>query len=261
MQQLIEIQNLTVNYGKIVALENASMSIREHDFIGVIGPNGGGKTTLLKSILGLIEPTSGEIIFSKNLEEGQSQIGYLPQFNKFDNRFPISVSEVILSGIMGKNNRTRLNGSANREKVKQILEQLSITHLANKPIGELSGGQMQRVFLGRALVAKPKLLILDEPDTYVDNQFEHELYKILKELNRNMAILLVSHDVGTISTHVKSIACINRHLHYHPSNIISPKQLAAYNCPIQIITHGDVPHTVLGTHDHEHTHEHKHTGQ
>jgi len=258
MRKLLEIENLTVAYGKVVALENARMLIHENDFIGVIGPNGGGKTTLLKTILGLIEPTSGRIIFSELLESQKSHIGYLPQVNKFDNRFPISVSEVILSGIMGKNKWLNLNSSENRKKVNQILKELNIEHLASKPIGELSGGQMQRVFLGRALISDPKLLILDEPDTYVDNQFEHELYQKLKELNRGMAILLVSHDVGTISAHVKSIACVNRHLHYHPSNIISSKQLADYNCPIQIITHGDVPHTVLGTHDHEHNQEHHH---
>ena len=111
---------------------------------------------------------------------------------------------------------------------------------------------MQRVFLCRSLISDPELIILDEPDTYVDNQFEKELYEELRELNARMAILLISHDVGTISTYIKSIACVNKQLHYHPSNIITEKQLASYNCPIQMITHGDVPHTVLGKHDHEH---------
>jgi zinc transport system ATP-binding protein len=137
-------------------------------------------------------------------------------------------------------------------KVEAIIHELGIEKFAHKPIGELSGGQMQRTFLGRALISDPKLLILDEPDTYVDNQFEGELYKKLKELNTRMAILLVSHDMGTITTYVKGIACVNRELHYHPSNIISPEQLASYNCPIQIITHGSVPHTVLETHNHKH---------
>lgn len=254
MSKILEIDHLTVSFGKVVALDNAQMIISENDFIGVIGPNGGGKTTLLKAILGLIEPTSGKIIFSDQLKNKRSDIGYLPQVHKFDQRFPITVQEVILSGIMGKTKWLNLNSAANRARVENILNELNIKHLASKPIGELSGGQMQRVFLGRALVSDPKLLILDEPDTYVDNKFENELYEMLQELNKRMAILLVSHDIGTISTHVKSIACVNQKLHYHPSNIISPKQLASYNCPIQIITHGDVPHTVLGSHTHKHQH-------
>lgn len=118
---------------------------------------------------------------------------------------------------------------------------------------------MQRVFLCRALMNQPELLILDEPSTYVDNNFEGELYLKLKELNQQMAILLISHDVGTISFFVKTIACVNRHLHHHPSNIISEEQLASYNCPLQIITHGNIPHTVLKRHDDEHEHhEHHH---
>ena len=252
MKNLIEIKNISVSYGKQVVLEKASMTIHENDFIGVIGPNGGGKTTLLKAILGLIETNSGQIIFSSLMRNGGSDIGYLPQVNKFDHRFPITVLEVILSGLAGQNTWLKPYSSKSKAKAKYITEELGIENIAKKPVGELSGGQMQRVFLGRAIISDPKLLILDEPDTYVDNQFESELYQKLKELNKNMAIMLVSHDVGTICTHVKSIACVSRQVHYHPSNIISPEQLKSYNCPIQIITHCDVPHTVLGPHNHKH---------
>ncbi|MDA3930817.1 MAG: metal ABC transporter ATP-binding protein [Prolixibacteraceae bacterium] len=250
MSTLIEIKNLTVTYNKTVALENANMVISKNDFIGVIGPNGGGKTTLLKAILGLQEATSGEILFSDGLKNKGSDIGYLPQVNKFDNKFPITVFEVVLSGLIANNKWFSKNNNDNKTKCLTVLHELGIENLASKLVGELSGGQMQKVFLGRALISNPKLLILDEPDTYVDSRFENELYQKLKELNNRMAILLVSHDVGTISAHVKSIACVSRELHYHPSNIISPEQLASYNCPIQIITHGDVPHTVLGSHNH-----------
>lgn len=252
MNSLIKIENLTVAYGSFVALENANMEIVEHDFIGVIGPNGGGKTTLLKSILGLIEPSKGSVHFSSTLKGKGGDIGYLPQVNKFDNRFPITVKEVILSGLSGQKGLLMRNSAKNREKAERVMQELGIVSLAEKPIGELSGGQMQKVFLGRAIVSEPKLLILDEPDTYIDNTFESELYDKLKDLNNRMAIVLVSHDLGTISAHVKSIACVSRELHYHPSNKITPEQLASYNCPIQIITHGEVPHTVLGTHDHKH---------
>jgi zinc transport system ATP-binding protein len=135
---------------------------------------------------------------------------------------------------------------------------MGISHIRNKAIGELSGGQMQRTFLCRALMNQPELLVLDEPSTYVDNNFEGELYLKLKELNEQMAILLISHDVGTISFFVKTIACVNRSLHHHPSNIITEEQLASYNCPLQIITHGNIPHTVLKLHDEHNHHGHNH---
>jgi len=252
MKSLIDIQNLTVSYDAKVVLNSASLSVVENDFIGIIGPNGGGKTTLLKAILGLIQPTSGQIIFSETMKNRGGEIGYLPQVSKFDNRFPISVFDVILSGLASHKSWKSGFITRDKAKAKAIIGELGIEKIANKPIGELSGGQMQRAILGRALISDPKLLILDEPDTYVDNQFEGELYRKLKELNQRMAILLVSHDVGTISTYVKSIACVSRELHYHPSHIISAEELASYNCPIQIITHGSVPHTVLETHKHNH---------
>jgi zinc transport system ATP-binding protein len=252
MKNLVEIENLSVAFNSKVVLTNANLSVGEHDFIGVIGPNGGGKTTLLKAILGLVQPSSGRVIFSDSMKNKGSDIGYLPQINKFDHSFPISVFEVIYSGLARQGSWKSGFIQKDKLKVEAIIRELGIEKIAHKPIGELSGGQMQRAFLGRALVSDPKLLILDEPDTYVDNQFENELYKKLKELNSQMAILLVSHDIGTICTYVKSIACVNRDLHFHPSNIISPEQLASYNCPIQIITHGSVPHTVLETHNHIH---------
>jgi zinc transport system ATP-binding protein len=132
---------------------------------------------------------------------------------------------------------------------------MGITHLSGRNVGDLSGGQMQRVLLARAIVSDPGILILDEPNTFVDNSFEHDLYELLRILNQKMAILMVSHDVGTITSYVKTIACVNRNLHYHKSNIITQSQLEAYNCPIQLITHGNVPHTVLGDHIHNHKHD------
>jgi zinc transport system ATP-binding protein len=151
---------------------------------------------------------------------------------------------------MKRNKLIRNFTPAERKKVSIIMEEMDIARLRDKPVGELSGGQLQRVFLARAIVSSPRLLILDEPNTFVDNAFESELYARLLELNHKMAIIIVSHDVGMISTYVKTIACVNRELNYHPSNVISEKQLKDYNCPIQLITHGDIPHTVLKKHDH-----------
>lgn len=255
MKKLLELKDLSAGYDKNIVLENVSFEVFSGDFIGIIGPNGGGKTTLIKTILGLIKPASGEM----NMLISKTNIGYLPQVNQIDKRFPISVIDVVRSG---KANSALFSSfhknTAEKEKAEALLAEMGISHIRNKAIGELSGGQMQRVFLCRALMNQPELLILDEPSTYVDNNFEGELYLKLKELNEQMAILLISHDVGTISFFVKTIACVNRSVHHHPSNIISEEQLASYNCPLQIITHGNIPHTVLKQHDEHEHHGHNH---
>ena len=254
MEPLIKIQNLTVGYDKIAVLQNVSLEIFENDFLGVIGPNGGGKTTLLKAILGLLKPSGGKIIFRPDINKRKKPIGYLPQVRHIDRKFPITVYDVVRSGSLMEG-QNKVSSSQIKDKVNQLLEETGIAEIRNKAIGELSGGQMQRVFLCRALLSDPKILILDEPDTFVDNRFEGELYERLGKLNQKMAIILVSHDLGTISTYVKTIACVNGSLHYHPSNKITQDQLDGYNCPIQIITHGVIPHTVLKQHqNHEHHH-------
>lgn len=249
---LLSLEHASVSLDGTKILDDVNFEIRQSDFIGVIGPNGGGKTTLVKLILGLIKPTSGKVIYHIKHDSINSQIGYLPQVHSFDKRFPIVVRDVVMSGISGKRTWGARHSSEDRDKAHYWMKKLGIESLSKKPIGNLSGGEMQRAFLCRSLISDPALVILDEPDTYVDNMFEHELYETLRELNDKMAILLVSHDVGTITSYIKGIACVNRNLHYHPSNIITEKQLASYNCPVQLITHGDVPHTVLGKHDHKH---------
>lgn len=252
MEKIVELKNIVAGYEDEVILNNINLTVFQNDFIGVIGPNGGGKTTLVKVIIGLLKPVSGEVIFHTSEDTGKSAklIGYLPQINKTDNKFPISVTDVVLSGLASEKSIFKRTTKADKEKALTLLSNTGIAHLAKKNIGELSGGQLQRVFLCRAIIADPKLLILDEPNTYVDNQFESDLYKTLQILNHRMAIMIISHDVGTITYFVKTIACVNRGLHYHASNIISQEQLAAYNCPIQIIAHGDIPHTILKQHQH-----------
>lgn len=256
MNQLLKIENLSFGYDNVPVLENINFEVFEQDFIGVIGPNGGGKTTLLKAILGLIKPGKGKIVFSGEMQGRKKAIGYLPQVRYIDKKFPITVLDVVMSGsiMVGR----KLTQKAVRKKAEILLGEMGLLTIKDKAIGELSGGQMQRVFLCRALISDPKLLILDEPDTFVDNRFEGELYEKLKQINKEVAIILVSHDVGTITSYVKTIACVNGNLHYHRSNKISQEQLEAYNCPIQIISHGMVPHTVLQMHNHSHDHNHEH---
>ena len=252
---ILSVRNLAVRYDGIVALEHVDLDIFADDFLGIIGPNGGGKSTLVKAIMGIV-PHSGNITYSDTLcRGGKPHIGYLPQISAFDKSFPISVQEVILSGLQGERGFYGRYTKADRARIDELLEMVALPDIAKRPIGELSGGQLQRVMLCRAIISQPKLLILDEPTNFVDNRFENELYRILNTLAKSMAIAVVSHDIGTISSLVKSIICVNRHVHRHDSNIITEEQLRNYDCPIQIITHGNIPHTVLGNHHCPHCNE------
>ena len=248
MTKLIELNDVSVRYGTCEALSHVYLDIHQQDFLGIIGPNGGGKTTLVKAILKAV-PYTGKVIYSKEIESGgYRRIGYMPQISDLDKTFPISVREVVLSGLQARKKLFGRYTSADREKAENLLRICGIESVARRPIGALSGGQLQRALLGRALISDPKLLILDEPTNFVDNRFEKELYALLKQFNDKMAIVMVSHDLGTISSHVKQIVCVNRHVHRHDSNRITAEQLHTYDCPIQVVFHGDVPHTVLEKH-------------
>ncbi len=247
--KLISIKRLDVAYEGEKVLRGVDLDIFSDDFIAVIGPNGGGKTTLVKAILGIVE-AEGVIEYSQELRQGRELlIGYMPQINQFDKRFPITIEEVVLSGLLNSK-RIRIRYSAQeRTLCRELMELTGITRVAHHQIGEVSGGQLQRALLCRAIISEPKLLILDEPTNYVDSSFEGEMYGILRQINERMAIVMVSHDIGTVSSFVKQIVCVNGSVHRHESNIISEEQLLNYNCPIKIITHGEVPHTVLARHE------------
>ena len=248
MGYLFEMHSLSASYSTDLVLQDIDFRVNENDFIGVIGPNGGGKTTLLKIILGLLKPVKGSLIFNNELLNGNS-IGYLPQISTGDINYPVTVTDIVLSGLMiGKGIISRMS-SSDKKKAEHVINELGLEELSKATLNELSGGQMQRVFLGRAIIGNPKLLLLDEPGNFVDATFENDFYEKLKDLNSHMAILMVSHDIGTISAHIKSFACVNRGLHYHPSPEITNEDLLAYGCPIQLVTHGDVPHTVLKYHN------------
>jgi len=246
MEELIELRNITAGYDNNIILDSVNMKIHDNDFIGVIGPNGGGKTTLIKVILGIIKPMKGEIIFKNN--KTKNLIGYLPQYNIFDKAFPISILEVVMSGLMSNKKLYQRYTAKDKALAMNLLNIVGLENYSNYKISEISGGQMQRALLCRAVISNPKILILDEPVTYVDNTFEKEMYGLLKEWNKDMSIIMVSHDIGIISSHVKTIACVNRGVYVHKSNIIDNETLERYNCPIDIITHGRVPHRVLKNH-------------
>lgn len=245
---LVTLRDVSVAYDGVEALEHVDLEIDEKDFLGIIGPNGGGKTTLVKAILGTV-PHTGEVRLAPELFRGRERlIGYMPQISDFDRAFPISILEVVLSGLQGHRGFRSRYTKEDRQKALRLLEETGIAEAARHPVGEVSGGQLQRALLCRAIIAEPRLLILDEPTNFVDNQFEKALYDSLRELNRRMAIVMVSHDIGTITSVVKEIVCVNRRVHRHHSNILTEEQLRNYDCPIQILSHGTVPHTVLEHH-------------
>lgn len=247
-KSLISIRDLWVEYDNTTALEGVNIDIYEDDLLGIIGPNGGGKSSLVKAIMGTT-PYKGHIWYDESLRRGNHyQIGYMPQVSEFDMRFPISIREVVLSGLQTEKGFFGRYSAEDKRRADELLDKMGIAELASNPIGEVSGGQMQRALLCRAIISEPKLLILDEPTNFVDNRFEYEFYNMVRQLSDKMAIVMVSHDLGTITSVVKSILCVNRSVHRHDSNILTEEQLRNYNCPIQVLSHGHIPHTVLEHH-------------
>lgn len=250
MNSVIRINGLCAGYNGKNILSHVDLNVYERDFLGVIGPNGGGKTTLVKCILGLHQPNEGEIRFYKNGQEVHDiNMGYLPQYNNIDRKFPISVYEVVLSGLSKQKSIFRKYSSNQHDAVRQIISRMGLEGLEDRAIGALSGGQLQRTLLGRALVSNPEVVILDEPDTYIDKRFETKLYSLLEEINKERAIILVSHDIGTVLKNVKTIACVNETVHYHPHTEVPTEWLEEhFGCPIEMLGHGTFPHRVLKCH-------------
>ncbi len=248
-QEIASLKDVWTDYDGVTALEGVTLSLYEHDFLGIIGPNGGGKTTLIKVMLGLVKPSRGQVTVLGDAPEKQRKlIGYIPQYSLFDRDFPVSVLDVALMGRLGRARRFRKYSDADEETTLGALETVGMLDLKDSQIGKLSGGQQQRVFLARALVTEPKLLLLDEPMASVDVSLQTGLYELLEKLTEKMAIVMVSHDIGAISVHVNKIACLNRKLFYHNSKEIRAEELeATYKCPVQLIAHG-VPHRVLKKH-------------
>ena len=253
MNKIIEIEHLSAGYDHKTVLREINLSVYEDDFLGIIGPNGGGKTTLIKLILGLLKPESGKIRFFRDSKSVDNiSMGYLPQYNTIDKKFPISVYEVVLSGLNKQKSLFRSFSKAQHDKVRETIARMGLEGLEQRAIGQLSGGQLQRALLGRALVSNPEVVILDEPNTYIDKRFEARLYALLEEINKECAIVLVSHDIGTILQNVKSIACVNGTLDYHPDTEVSAEWLEAhFECPIELLGHGNLPHRILKCHHHE----------
>ena len=209
--KMIELDSVAMQWDNHVALQNVTLSINEGDFVAITGPNGGGKTTLLRLILRLIKPTSGVVVYrSGGKVVDNLEIGYLPQKNQIDSRFPITVEEVVSLGLMSQSG---LSKQERRERVAKTIALMGLENQSKRLIGELSGGQLQRTLLGRAIVSNPRVLVLDEPLSYVDKAFEGRLYEIIAQLAQRTTIILVSHEMTRIATMANRHIIIDRTLH------------------------------------------------
>ena len=207
---MIELDHVWMQWDNRIALQDVSLSIDEGDFVAITGPNGGGKTTLLRIVLKLLKPTPGRVIYREQGREVKDLVvGYLPQKNMIDQRFPISVEEVISSGLLSQ----KLDKTEVANQVAKIIDMVGLKEHAHRPIGNLSGGQLQRALLGRAIISQPRVLVLDEPLSYVDKRFEGRIYEIVSQLSRNTTILLVSHEMSKISTMANRHIIIDKQLH------------------------------------------------
>lgn len=233
---IVEISDLCFSYSGKEVLHGIDLTIHERDFVAIIGPNGGGKTTLIKLVLGLLKPTRGTIwIRNRPPHANDTTLGYVPQQIDHNLSFPATALDIVL---MGKHNpdRRRFFGDTkgDRQEALWALEKMGIGGFADRKITDLSGGQRQRVLIARALVSRPELLVLDEPTASIDTKGQTDFYNLLTELNKSLTILMVSHDLLTISSYAKSIACVNKRLHYHQSFDSSGDLLNAfYSCSVE----------------------------
>jgi len=247
---LIKLENVSFRYNTQTVLENVSLQVEKRDFLGILGPNGGGKTTLLKLVLGLLRPYSGKItLFGGEPIINRHLVCYVPQLFNFDFEFPITVREVVLMGIIGKRRFRHGYNKTEIELSDKVLNKVGMNSYAETLIGDLSGGQRQRIFIARALATAPLLLLLDEPVANIDQQWQHSIYELLHELNKEIAIVVVTHDVGIVATYIDKIACLNRTMHFHGSTKDGiPKISEMYQCPFEFVGH-EIPHRLLEKHD------------
>lgn len=226
MKPIITFSKVTFSYENDPVLENITFDIHENDFIGLIGPNGGGKTTILKLMLGVIKPNKGQInILGKPPNNVRHIIGYLPQYSKLDDTFPITVEQVVAMGLF--TNFSFLPFISKKQKfiIYENLEKVNIKNLAKKQYGNLSGGQKQRCLLARAIISSPRILLLDEPTSSVDSNVEKDIYEFLKNMNENITIILVSHDLGFVSSYINRVFCVNKKIACHKTDDISMNEI------------------------------------
>lgn len=253
---LVELRGMSFGYGSELILEDIDLTIGPRDFLAIIGPNGGGKSTLLLVLLGLLEPWRGEVV----VRVPRGRMGYVPQFAGFDPRFPLRVRDVVRMGRLGRRGLLHRYAADDRAAVEAMVERFGLERVADEPVGELSGGQLQRTLIARALVSDPAILLLDEPLASLDAESRRVLLDELRSLNERIPIVTVTHDLTVLGGEIKQIGCLNRRLHYHRGSVLPAGALEeVYGCPVEMIAHG-IPHRVLAPHEEQpavdHGHEH-----
>jgi zinc transport system ATP-binding protein len=252
MEAVIKVEHLWAGYEDEIVLEDINLTVQEGDFIGLIGPNGGGKTTLMRVLLGDVQPVRGTVaILGETPAKGRQRIGYVPQLIEFDRAFPISVFDVAQMGRLSYRKPLRKFTREDEDITMASLESVGLADLRSRSIGDLSGGQRQRVLIARALATEPRIMLLDEPTSSIDPEVSSNIYELLQKLNEKLTILLISHDMNAITSYVKTIGCVSRKLFYHGEKAVTAEMLeAAYECPIDLIAHG-LPHRHLHEHQPE----------
>jgi zinc transport system ATP-binding protein len=235
----IVIKDLSFSYDGHPVLEDVNLSIPQGDFVSVVGPNGGGKTTLLKLVLGLLRPSRGEIqVFQVTPERARHRIGYMPQHVQLDPQFPATVMDVALMGRLGHGRTFGPYSRKDKEIVRGALDQVGLYDLHKKPFSSISGGQRQRLFIARALACEPDILLLDEPTANLDLVMEGDLYELLQTLNQRLTVVMVSHDIGFVSEVVKSVICVKRKVLMHPTSKITGEIInEIYGSPMKMVRH------------------------
>ena len=239
MATAITLDNVSFSYDDRPILENVNLMIDDSDFLGIVGPNGGGKSTLLKLILGLLYPDEGKIrIFGQTPEQARTRLGYVPQFATFDSAFPISVKDTVLQGRLGKTRALLGYSRQDQEIAEHAMREADIIDLRRRPMTALSGGQRQRVLIARALACQPDVLLLDEPTANIDPHHGENFFDLLHRLHERIAIVLISHDVGFISRSVTRVACLNRTLVCHSTSPVDSESIKhLYTNPVSMVHH------------------------
>ena len=252
---VVDLNDVWVRYNGKVILETIYLQCFPAEILGIVGPNGGGKTTLLKVILGIIHPQRGTVrLFGqKPTKQARLEVGYLPQISQADRSFPVAVLDVVLMGLYSRVGIVRRLKRENRREAMELLSHVNMADHADKPFNLLSGGQQQRVNIARALASKPRLLILDEPSTGVDSVAQEDFYELLARFRDELGIsvIMVSHDIGVITAHADHVACLNVQLHYHgePDSCFAPEiQQKTFGKNLRVMVHDERCLTCFGRH-------------
>ena len=247
---LIHLDDVYFSYDDVPVLQGADLCVGRRDFVSVVGPNGGGKTTLLKLILGLLTPQKGTIrVIGRPPEQARGEVGYVPQSFEYDPRFPVRVRDVVLMGRLHQARPFMPYSAEDREAATEALEQVELTELESRPLASLSGGQRQRVLVARALATRPQIMLLDEPTAHLDPAAEHDLFELLSRLNDELTIIVASHDISFVSRFVNKVACVRQTIAVHPTDSVKGELFAdLYGQAVDLVRHD---RQYPGGHDHD----------